>query len=82
MKLTYQIYYHDTQVYNLNPSDFGNHFLWAYTDFIQEGISEKDRDHGGKKRPSPFRENVSVNVQGVGTVNGAAETLSANLAQQ
>lgn len=66
----------------MNHPSFKNHFLQEYTDFIEEGISEKDGAHGGKRTESQFRENLSVNVQEVGTVNGVAETLSANLAQQ
>ena len=35
-----------------------------------------------EKKEKEFRESLSVDVKGVGTVNGAAETLSENLAQQ
>lgn len=43
---------------------------------MKEGISEREKDRGREG------ESLSVNVWGVGTVNGAAETLSENLAQQ
>lgn len=43
---------------------------------MEEGNSERERERKGD------RESLSVNIQGVGTVNGAAETLSENLAQQ